>query len=181
MLPNYIESDNPFSLAGPPNWWLAKLWHFDSSLVVIPSKQQCLYRLAQRRPPNIATTLTNDSLFKDSDTRMLASHGLIPVTSILATANWSNPFLFEELRRRAPWRLGGAEKVNADLDMRDQQDELDKRAAQDDINTQVARDGWNLYNKKIGVRSHMYIPNTKRSDFEGSKPSKAPVIILARG
>jgi hypothetical protein len=157
---NYIPDQNKFNLAGPPKWWLSKLWDFDNSLVVIPSRQGFIYRLAQRRKPSLQANIVNDALFKESDTRMLARYGLIPVTTILATANWSNPYLFEELRRRAPWRLGGHEKVNAMLEAQDAQDELDKRAQTDSHLTSLSKDAWNLYNKKIGLRSQMYSPKT---------------------
>ena len=156
--PNYIVDENPFKLAGPPNHWLRALWDFDNSLVVIPSRQGFYYRLSQRRKPNLPTHIVNDVLFKDSDTRMLARHNLVPVTTILSTANWSNPVLFEELRRRAPWRLGGAEKVINTIEAREAQEELDKRVNTDDHLSSLGKDAWGLYNKKIGVRSHMYIP-----------------------
>src|SRR5437773_9843307 len=108
---NFYPDVNKFSLAGPPPWWLKQLWAFDPSLVVVPSQQGFYYRLAQRRKISLPISFVNDLLFKDSDTRMLAGYGLIPVTTILATANWGNPFLFEELRRRSVTRMGGAEKV----------------------------------------------------------------------
>lgn len=91
---------------------------------------------------------------------MLASHSLVPVTTILSTANWSNPYLFEELRRRAPWRLGGAEAVNKMLDAQDAKESLDKQVKTDEHLSYLGKDAWNLYNKKIGVRSHMYIPKS---------------------
>ena len=158
---NYIPDQNKFKLAGPPTWWLRQLWDFDNSLVVVPSRQGFYYRLAQRRKPALSANIVNDVLFKESDTRMLASYHLIPVTTILATANWSNPYLFEELRRRAPHRLGGHEKVNAMLEAYDKQDELDAAAKQDEHLTSISKDAWGLYNKRIGLRSHMWIPQTK--------------------
>jgi hypothetical protein len=161
--PNYLEGPNPFKLGGPPAHWLRSLWAFDDSLVVVPSQQGFYYRLSQRRRPNLPTHIVNDVLFKDSDTRMLAQHNLVPVTTILATANWSNPFLFEELRRRAPWRLGGAERVAADLEAREAQETIDKKVQTDEHLTSLGKDAWGLYNKKIGVRSHMYIPRTESS------------------
>lgn len=160
MTPNWIVDQNKFSLAGPPRWWLKQLWAFDSSLVVVPSRQGFYYRLAQRRKLRLPEHIVNDSLFKESDTQMLASYSLVPVTTILATANWGNPLLFEELRQRAPWRLGGAEKVNAMLDAADAKKDIDTRAQIDAQNEYLAKDGWNLYLKKIGVRSRMWSPKT---------------------
>ena len=113
---NYIVDANPFKLAGPPEWWLRKLAEFDQSLVVMPSRQGFYYRLCQKRPPSLTKKLIEDLLFQESDTRMLANRGLIPVTTILSTANWDNPLLFKDLAERAPHRLGGAAKVNKMLE-----------------------------------------------------------------
>ncbi len=165
---NYIPDTNPFHLAGPPAWWLRKLWDFDNSLVVVPSRQGFYYRLAQRRKLNLPEKIINDALFKESDTKLLASHSLVPVTTILATANWSNPYIFVELANRAPWRLGGAAKVNAMLDDQDRKVDLDKRQATDDHLTYLGKDAWNFYNQKIGLRSHMYSPRTAK---RGNGPS----------
>ena len=174
---NYIPDQNRFKLAGPPKFWLTQLWDFDNSLVVVPSRQGCYYRLAQRRQLKLPEHIVNEALFKESDTQLLSTYGLVPVTTILATANWSNPLMFEELRQRAPWRNGGADKVNAHLDMQDQKREIAVNARIDAQNTDVAKDAWKMYNKKIGLRSQMYSPVVKRPS---SPPpaNRAPAIII---
>ena len=149
---NYIVDTNPFNLAGPPKWWLSKLWDFDSSLVVVPSRQTCIYRLAQRRQLNLPERVTNEALFKESDTKMLSSYGLVPVTSILPTANWSNPYLFQELANRAPHRNGGAQACADRMDEQDLKNEFDKRKLSDEQLTYLSKDAWKYYNKKIGLR-----------------------------
>ena len=161
MQQNYLPDENRFKLAGPPVWWLTKLWDFDNSLVVVPSRQGFYYRLAQRRKLNLTNAVINEALFQESDTKMLARYSLVPVTTILATANWSNPYLFEELRRRAPWRLGGADAVNKLLDDEDKKVELDMRAVTDEHLTYLSKDAWKYYNKKIGLRSQLYSPTVK--------------------
>ena len=82
---------------------------------------------------------------------MLASYSLVPVTTILATANWHNEYMWVELANRAPWRLGGADKVNKQLDDRDVQTSMDKVVKTDEHLTGLAKDGWQLYRKKIGL------------------------------
>ena len=149
---NYIPDINPFNLAGPPSWWLSKLRDFDESLVVVPSRMNCVYRLAQRRKPNLAIHIVNDALFNSSDTKMLAQYSLVPITTILSTANWSNPFIFVELTKRAPWRMGGAEKYNQLVEQQDADEEAQKQAIIDERNTGLAKDSWKLYKKKIGLR-----------------------------
>ncbi len=174
---NYIADENKFKLGGPPKWWLVQLYHFDDSFVVVPSRQGFYYRLAQRRRLSLPEKLTQDMLWKESDTKMLASYGLIPVTTILATANWSNPYLFEELRRRSVHRMGGAAKVNALIEEQEQQEEAARQAKIDDTNSQLAKDAWGLYNKKIGLRSQMWSPRTPTAK-PAAKLDRSPAIKI---
>lgn len=159
---NYIVDANPFKLAGPPEWWLRKLAEFDQSLVVMPSRQGFYYRLCQRRPANLTTKMVNDLLFNESDTKMLASRGLIPVTTILSTANWDNPLLFQDLAERAPHRNGGAEKINKMLEDREFEADMKKRAATEQNIVDRAKDGWKLYQHKTGQKVSMANRNRGR-------------------
>lgn len=145
---NYIVDVNRFKLAGPPKWWLSKLWDFDPSLVVVPSRQDCIYRLAQRRKLTLPEHITNDALFNQSDTKMLASYSLVPVTTILSTANWSDPYMFEELRGRAPWRNGGAEKVIKDIEGREFEQEQKDKIELDNKLTEISRKGYQAWRKR---------------------------------
>lgn len=172
---NYIHDVNPFNLAGPPKWWLLKLWEFDNSLVVIPSKQDFVYRMAQRRPPDPKAKLVGD-LAQDSDSRMMAQYGLIPVTTINATARWDNPLMWEDLRQRCPWRMGGAAAYEAMMDAKEQEAELKKAAVTDDRNTLVAKDGWRYYQKKAGFRSQLYSPTVKEKQDKSRMLSPQVVI-----
>jgi len=158
---NYIPDINKFKLAGPPEWWLIKLNDFDNSLVVVPSRQGFMYRLAQRRPLKLKENMVNDILFQDSDTQMLARYSLVPVTTILATANWDNPYMFEELRKRAPWRMGGADAYIAGIEQVERQKELDKAAETDAMLTDNTKDAWKYYQLKKGLRTHLWSPKTK--------------------
>lgn len=173
---NYISDINRFALAGPPKWFQQQLWEFDNSLVLIPSRQGFFYRLAQRRPIQLSTAIVNDVMKEQADTAMLVAYGLVPVTTVLATVRWDNPEIFEELRRRAPWRMGGADKFNAAIDAQEQKEALDKAAAQNDMLDQVAKDAWRYYNKKIGTRTHLWSPTTKTQ----GQGSSTPGIILPK-
>lgn len=152
---NYLPDLNRFKLAGPPAWWLRGLWEFDSSLVVVPSRQDCVYRLAQRRTLNLPAHIVNDALFASSDTRMLASYSLIPVTTILSTAQWS-PFMFSELAARAPWRQGGQEKVIKEIEEREAQEARQKDLQTDLFLTDVSKAGWKSYQFKTGAKTFQH-------------------------
>lgn len=149
---NWIEDTNRFKLAAPPEWFLRRLEDFDSSLVIVPSRQDALYRLAQRRPLNLPEHIVNDTLFNSSDTQMLASYSLVPVTSIMANPNWSHPRLFRELEERAPWRMGGAEKVINELEEAEMREATQQRIDTDLNLTDRAKDGWQLLKHKLGSK-----------------------------
>lgn len=147
---NFIPDVDKFKLGSPPLWWLQKLQDFDSSLVVVPSRQDCVYRLAQRRPLNLPEHIVNDALFNQSDTQMLASYSLIPVTTIIAKPNWSHPMMFRELALRAPWRMGGVDKVLNALEEAELREETQKRLATELNLEDRAKDGWRLLKMKTG-------------------------------
>lgn len=172
---NYLVDVNPFNLAGPPAYWLKALWEFDSSLVVMPSRVGFYYRVAQRHKPNFAVKIVNDIIKDDLDARMLAARHLVPVTTLIATTNWSNyPLHMEELRRRNPHRMGGAAKVIQEVEAADRQKELDKAAQTDAALSDISKDAWGYYLKKLGVRSHMWIPATAKSAPPALRPASAP-------
>ncbi len=163
-MPNYIPDENPFRLAGPPQWWLDRLHDYDDSLVIVPSRTGFYYRLAQRRQPDLRTNIVNDILKEDSDTRMLYRHGLVPITTVLATANWSNPAMFTELSRRAPWRNGGADEYEKKILTQERQEKLQKAIKQNEDLEYLSKDAWRYYQKKVGTRSNVYIPKTGDSN-----------------
>ena len=160
-LPNYIPDINRFQLAGPPRFFLQQLWDYDPSLVIMPSKMGFFYRLAQRRKLQLSEQMVNDVLKEQADTQMLASHNLVPITTILSTVRWDSPLIFADLTMKAPWRMGGAKQYEKLLLDREAKEFMDKRQARDDFIESLAKDAWKLYGKKIGVRSHMWSPVTK--------------------
>lgn len=161
VLPNFINDNNPFNLPKPPEYWLDRLREFDDSLVVIPSRQDCVYRLAQRRPPDPNITLANQLMKDGGDTQMLSSNGLVPVTTIRANPRWDNPLMWKELAERAPWRQGGAEAVIEKIEKAEANKEAELAAQTDAHLDYLGRDGWNYYNMKRGLRSRMWSPKIK--------------------
>lgn len=155
---------------------MQKLDEFDPSLVIVPSRQGFFYRLAQRRKLNIPMQMVNDCLFNDSDTKMLATYGLIPVTTIVATVNWSNPLIFQELNNRAPHRQGGADAATKMLEESEARAELKKAAETDEMLTDISRDAWGFYLKKAGLRTHAYVPRTKVASTTSQKAAAVRVV-----
>ena len=181
MLPNYIPDVNRYKLAGPPKWFLGQLWDFDNSLVIVPSRQDYYYRLAQRRKLKLPEHITNEALWNHSDTKMLASYGLVPVTTIMATANWGNPLIFHELAQRAPWRMGGAEKVIRDIESAEHAADTRKQQATEEHLEYLGKDAWKLYRKKIGLgRSWNVSPTAAKSGSRPRIPVKRAMVGFSR-
>lgn len=171
-LPNYIQGTNPYNLAGPPMWFQRRLWEFDPSLTIVASKQGFFYRLAQHRPLGLRENIVNDILKEQADTQLLAIHGLVPVTTILATVRWDNPVFFADLTRRAPWRMGGAEKYTKMVEDQDWKELQDKARKQDEHLTYLAKDSWKYYNMKRGLRTNLFSHNTKTN-----QAAPSPLIL----
>lgn len=114
---NFLAGENPFGLAAPPTWFLSSMWTFDPCLVIFPSKEEPLYRLA-RRVEHGAPPLT--FMAKRPDTKMFWQHKLVPVTSILPSpwVQWS-PVLLSDLASRDIRRQGGHKKAAQALEAHD--------------------------------------------------------------
>jgi hypothetical protein len=104
---------------------------------------------------------------------MLASYSLVPVTTILATVNWSNPYLFVELANRAPWRMGGADKVNAQIEATERDRVAEKQQHTDAHLTELSKDAWKVYRKKIGLGRAW---NTTSAQTK-TGPRQAPIAV----
>lgn len=118
---NYLEGANPFNLVGPPTWFLRQLEAMDPALVIFPSCEEGVYRVARRvtHTPGVLRALSYRP-----DTKVFVQHRLEPVTSLLPFARWG-PVILQDLAERDIWRVGGADKAADILDARDE--EADRR------------------------------------------------------
>lgn len=173
---NYITGANPYQLAGPPAWWMKKLWDFDNSLVVIPSVQGYFYRICQRRPLDQKAKLVND-ISREGDSLILAQFGLVPVTTLLATCRWDNPLMWNDLAERAPWRNGGAEAYIKKVEGMEAEKQLKINLENAERNTYLAKDAWKMYQIKKGIRLGL-TGSTKVSQAERPASQTAALKIL---
>lgn len=137
---NFLVDENPFGLAAPPTWFLEEMWKFDPNLVIFPSKEEAVYRLA-RRVEHGAPIL---SVMKHRpDTKMFWKHRLVPVTSIMPSpfVHWS-PLLLKDLAERDIRRQGGYKKVADRLDAEDEEKRSISHASIEDGAMIRARASW---------------------------------------
>lgn len=137
---NYLCEANPFGLTSPPTWFLEEMWKYDPCLVIFPSKEEAVYRLA-RRVEHGAPLLT--VMQKRPDTSMFWKHRLVPVTSIMPSpfVHWS-PLLLKDLAERDIRRQGGYKKVAAAMDAADAEAEHRWVVGVEDGATIRARASW---------------------------------------
>lgn len=150
MRVNFIHDQNPFNLPPPPAWWLRRLYDYDSQLVVIPSRVDRVYRLARRTWNTVGITAVA-VIDRHNDSAMLATYGLVPVTSILGWGVWGTN-IFNELRRRDIWAAGGAEAYVKAADEFDESQRQAKRAAVRDDLWMRAGDAWHSYQSRTRQR-----------------------------
>jgi hypothetical protein len=141
---NFLVEENPFGLASPPRWFLEEMWKFDPCLVVFPSKEEAVYRLARRAEHGAPTlTLVADPQKRRPDTTMFWKHRLVPVSSILPApyVHWS-PVLLNDLAERDVRRQGGYKKAADRLDAIDAAAESKWHSGVEDGATIRARASW---------------------------------------
>jgi len=136
---NWLPDQNRFSLPKPPDWFLGALAGYDDQLVLIPSRQQPLYRMARRSKmrPGSPVRVGNQSMKRmnitdfdhSEDTRMLYARCLVPVLTLQPWVTW-NLDLIGILRSRDIWAHGGSKAVADQLDAADEAERqrLDKEA-----------------------------------------------------
>ena len=147
---NYINDRNNFNLTPPPAWWLQALFDYDSQLVVIPSRQEAVYRLARRtwNTPGLASMAI---LHREKDTAMLSSYGLVPVTTIIGWGIWGTN-IFNSLRSRDLWAHGGAAKFVKRLEDIEAEDEQKRKAKIRDEMWMRSGDAWRSYQTRTRQR-----------------------------
>lgn len=188
---NWIADKNRYGLETPPTWWLQRLSDFDDQLVVIPSRQQAVYRIARRRQfsPGLGPMAVIDN---SMDTGMLALHGLVPVTTMIRYSGaWDIDTVLVKLRDRDTWRISGgpqsgrtsqeranlvADAIEADED-RQVSNERERSRADLDYRS---RDAWRSYQARTGQRTRPTVQSgVKSSPSSGTGQAATSRIILA--
>jgi hypothetical protein len=148
---NYIRDRNRWNLSAPPAWWQQQLFDYDPLLVVIPSRQMPVYRIARRARVSIKPL---DIVNTEADTAMLATYLLVPVTTMIRMGGtWSIDNILRQLKARNIRELGGADKVADQLDANDAAKE---KALKDGIRSDMdyrSRDAWRSYQARTGQRT----------------------------
>lgn len=135
---NYFNT-NP-NMSVPPEYWLQRLYDFDSELVVFPSAQVPFGYVLARRARRTGGMNAQDPAFASAppDTKFCITRHLLPVSLITrhSTASWSIDNILADLRNRDIWAAGGAE---AFADRVDGQDD----AAEKKLKADIRADMWN--------------------------------------
>jgi hypothetical protein len=188
-LSNWIPDINRWNLETPPSWWLQRLFDFDDKLVVIPSRQQMLYRIARRKQlsPGIGPLAVIDN---QRDTAMLATHGLVPVTTMIRFASsWDIDAVLLKLRERDMWAVSGgpasgksaqerAAKVADTIEAHEAAQDAKERTRLRDELDHRSRDAWRSYQARTGQRSRL---TTSGPSVNGPTSRSTPQSAMTDG
>lgn len=171
-LNNYIVTDNPYSLAVPPAWWLKKLWDTDSALVVFPSRVRAAYILARRRSKSNAMAemvkLEGNLLRKSAgmDGDVLATHNLVYVRHLLGNSVRRNN-IFQWLKDADTWDKSSGLDFATRVERQDEAHAAHLRNQMlDDIDAR-SRDAWRSYQARTGRRSGFTYNTAKQAKQAG--------------
>lgn len=145
---NYLEHvGNPFNLVGPPVWFQRALYAFDPQMVIFPSAEMAVYRVARYCADEGVAPLLNPAGERPSegewrpDQRVYYNNKLIPITTLLPFVQWS-PVILNDLAERCFERMGGLNECLDRLDDFDEQQEQRLRAETADGAESLAHMSW---------------------------------------
>lgn len=171
---NWLDSDNPFSLAKPPDWWLKRLYDFDYMLVMFPSHKMRQYVLARRR--SLTAGLGDVAMLdnKHPDTSFCYRHALLPINMPLRPTGpnpWTEDSIADviaALKRRDIWAHTGGEQTEAKVKLVTDVVEGAQDAVERKLNRGIwddfyykGRDAYRSLKARVGSR------NKRASDYHG--------------
>jgi hypothetical protein len=151
---NYLDLN--MNVEVPPEFWLQRLFDFDSKLVVFPSRViPFAYVLARRAERSRG--LTDQALIdtiEQLDTKTCLLRGLVPVTIIYRVGStWSIDNIIRDLHARDTWRWKDSDALADQLDADDAEAERKKRQAIRDDMWNRSGDAWRSYQSRTGASS----------------------------
>lgn len=150
MRVNYLPwVPNPFNLSAPPDFFLDMLSTYDDRLVLFPSAEEPVYRVARRW---FGTTPEGFIAVQHRpDTLTYRTHRLVPVKSLLPSSmtHWG-PVVINDLAESDIQRLGGAEAVCKLLEEREARAATKLDATIRDDVDELARFAWKAIKWRSG-------------------------------
>lgn len=184
---NYIEDVNRFKLPTPPQWFLKRLYDFDASLVLLPSRRKVkgeapAYLLCRRTTRRLGAAMLDNLA---PDTNMCYVHGVLPIAPLKfhgGTTTFTErgcEMLIKELRSRDTWAVTGGASGDADklvdaIEANEQRQQNKERRGLRDMFHHMARDAYRSMKARSGQR------NKRASDYHGvaRAPRTSQRVIL---
>lgn len=148
---NYIP-DN-VRMEEPPTWFLQRVYDFDNMLLMLPSRVRPFYYVMARRK-QFTKGLTDaaiDDTLTDSDTKMCARYGCVPVCLMFKHGPvWDADKILLKLASRDIWAMGGADKVADMLEEQEAAEKAKTRAELRDRLYHASGDAYRSYKIRTG-------------------------------
>ncbi len=167
---NYVDDNENMDV--PPEFWLQRLYDFDSELVVFPSRYRpYAYVLARRQHFSAGRRdLALEKSVTQPDTKLCLERHLVPVTLIYRTGvTWTIDNIIAQLKARDVWAHGGYEKVANLLDDQDVKTEEDKAAVVRQDMWARSGEGWKSYQARTGQSTTRYNDTRKAQPRKGRR------------
>ncbi len=163
---NYLDIDS--KMAVPPEYWLQRLWDFDSDLVVFPSIQTPFAYVLARRARRTGGMNVHDPQFLSAppDTKFCIERHLLPVSLIYRTssASWSIDNILNDLRARDIWAAGGGDAYADQVDAADAKREQQKKDQIRDDMWMRSGSAWGSYASRAGLRTKTHYGHRSTGD-----------------
>lgn len=102
-------TSNPHKLPEPPAWWQTIVYDYDKMLRILPSSKDRAYRLCRVARADARLGLqAMGEIHKHPDTVTMINHGLVPISTVMPWAVYSNKIL-RDLAARDSWKLEGGD------------------------------------------------------------------------
>ena len=173
-------ADSP-RMETPPEWFLQRLFDYDSQLVLLPSRYKPYAYVIARRSRLGRRGLTGNAIadtITQPDTLMCLQYGCVPVCLMFKHGpQWSVDGVLAKLRARDLWAAGGADKAADQLEA----DEAAEKKQRDDEKREelrgLSREAYRSYKMRTGGR----VVSAGHSRPGAAKPNSSSSSTAATG
>jgi hypothetical protein len=158
---NYLETENPFNLAKPPESFLRDLFAYDDKIVIFPSKKEPVYRFCRRASGNTFWQRFDRS---HPDSAICLTFRLIPLKAILPSPTWGQT-LISQIAACDIQRVGGGQAASELLEQQEELEERRQLVSQNDECDARSAEAYKGLKAQLGERIHL---GTRTRDGAGA-------------
>lgn len=176
-------ADNP-RMETPPEWFLQRLFDYDSQLVLLPSRYKPYAYVIARRSRLGRRGLTGNAIadtITQPDTLMCMRYGCVPVCLMFKHGpQWAVDGVLAKLRARDLWAAGGADKAADQLEADEAEEKRKRDADKRDELLGLGREAYRSYKMRTGgriVSAGHSRPGAAKSNSSSSSTAATGIVL----